>query len=319
MTERTVAAEASVTSRPALSVVIVSFTSRDVLRDCLSSLAVERDEVALEVIVVDNASRDGTVGMIRQEFSWVNLIENDRNVGFAVAANQALRSARGRLLLLLNPDTVVPRGTLTQAMQRLERDPAAGVLGCRLVRPDGTFDHAAKRGFPTVMTAFYYFLGLSRLAPRSRRFAHYTAGHLREDEEGYVDAVNGAFMLVKRRAYEDVGVLDEQFWLYGEDLDWCKRFGRHGWKILYWPEVSVTHVKGASSGTHRRWELHRAFHHSIWLYYRKHHAPNDPRIVRALVFVGVWTKFAFSVLSTELRRAASAVERRRSPAPHADP
>ena len=298
-------------SEPLLSVVIVSYASSELIGACLRSLAAERESLALEVIVVDNASPDGTADLVAAGFPWVQLVRNDENLGFAVAVNTGLRRTRGTHLLLLNPDTVVPPGTLAPAVARLDADPAAGVLGCRLLRPNGTFDHAAKRGFPTITSALYYFLGLRRLAPGSPRFAQYTAGHLREDEEGYVDAVNGAFMLLKREVYDVVGNFDETFWLYGEDLDWCWRVGAAGWRILYWPAVWVTHVKGASSGTHRRWALHRAFHHSIWLYYRKHHAANYPRLVSALVYLAVWAKFLVSVCRTEaarvrwrLRRAA---------------
>ena len=131
------------------------------------------------------------------------------------------------------------------------------MLGCKLVRRDGGFDHACKRGSPTIASAIYYFVGLSRLIPSSRRFAQYTAGHLDVDEAGFVDAVNGAFMLVRRSAAADVGDLDERYWLWAEDLDWCHRFWGRGWKILYWPEVEVLHLKGASVGNHRSLKLNR--------------------------------------------------------------
>ena len=143
---------------------------------------------------------------------------------------------------------LVPPHAIANALEELERHPDVGMLGVKLVRPDGTFDHACKRGFPTIPSALAYFFRLDRIWPRSERFAGYTAGQLDEDEAGPVDAVNGAFMLVRREAAESVGPMDERYWMYAEDLDWCHRFWKRGWKVLYWPGAEVIHWKGGSSG-----------------------------------------------------------------------
>lgn len=288
--------------RPRVSIVIVSYNSLSALRTCLESLASERAALPTEVIVVDNASRDGTVAHVAGHFPWVRIISNHANVGFAHAMNQGFASAKGEVLLALNPDTVVPSGTITRAVEELERHTDVGMLGVKLVRPDGTFDHACKRGFPTISSALYYFLRLNRLWPRSPRFAHYTAGELGENEAGPVDAINGAFMLVRRDAAADVGAMDERYWLYAEDIDWCHRFRERGWKVLYWPGVEVIHSKGGSSGDIRSWTLNRAFHRSMWLFYAKHVAPGQPRLVSRFVWIGVWAKFAVSALVNTLRR-----------------
>jgi GT2 family glycosyltransferase len=206
------------------------------------------------------------------------------------------------VILIMNPDTIVAPGTITKALGELERHPDVGMLGVKLVRPDGTFDHACKRGFPTIASALFYFLGLSRLWPTSPRFAQYTAGQLGENESGTIDAINGAFMLVRREAAEDVGPMDERYWLYAEDLDWCHRFWERGWRILYWPGVEVIHQKGGSSGDQRSWALNRAFHRSMWLFYAKHYAPRHPRIVAGIVWLGVWLKLIASAAVNELRR-----------------
>ena len=289
------------TASPRISIVIVSYDCLANLTECLASLAADTS-LPTEVIVVDNASTDGTVQAIAARFPRVRVIANHANVGFAHAMNQGIETASGDVLLALNPDTVVPPGTLTAALAELERHVDVGMLGVKLVRPDGTFDHACKRGFPTISSALYYFTGLSRLRPRSRRFASYTAGALGEDESGPVDAINGAFMLVKREALTDVGPLDERYWLYAEDIDWCRRFWDRGWRVLYWPDVHVVHRKGGSSGDLRSWTLNRAFHRSMWLFYDKHMAPGHPRVVSRLVWAGVWAKFGFSALSNVLRR-----------------
>jgi GT2 family glycosyltransferase len=286
---------------PLVSVVIVSHNCRGPLLACLRSLGEERELTPLDVILVDNDSGDDTGYAVASEFPWVRLIVNRRNVGFARAINQGLRFAEGQYLLLLNPDTVVPAGTLGRAVGELERRPRVGMLGCKLVRPDGSFDHACKRGFPTVLSALFYFGGLARRFPDSPRFAQYTAAHLGIDETGTVDAINGAFMLVRRSAVDDVGALDERYWLWAEDLDWCHRFWEKGWKILYWPEVEVVHLKSASVGEHRSLRLNFAFHRSIWLFYAKHHAPHRSPVLSALVALGVWSKFVGSAVANTVR------------------
>ena len=215
--------------------------------------------------------------------------------------------------MLLNPDTVVPAGTIGRAVAELAARPRVGMLGCKLVRPDGSFDHACKRGFPTVLSALYYFTGLAGRFPGSPRFAQYTAAHLGIDETGRVDAINGAFMLVRRAAIDEVGDLDERYWLWAEDLDWCHRFWENDWGVLYWPEVEVVHHKSASVGEHRSLRLNFAFHRSIWLFYKKHHAPHRSAVLSALVAFGVWSKFVGSAVANAVARAAPRWQARSGP------
>ena len=287
----------------ALSCVIVTYQSLSTLDDCLRSLELEREHVALETIVVDNASTDRTVEMIEERYPWVTVVAERTNTGFARAANRAIAQSRGRRILLLNPDTIVSPGALEATLAELERNPDVGVLGCKLVKPDGTFDHACKRGLPTVSSALFYVFALHRLFPRSRTIASYTAGQLDEDEAGLVDAVNGAFMLLRREAAAEVGGLDERFWLYGEDLDWCQRFAAKGWRTLYWPAVTVTHIKGASGRRDRSHRTNFAFHRSMWLYFEKHLAPLHSDPVRAVVWTGIWARFVTAVTANALRGA----------------
>ena len=282
------------TARPRLSVIVVSFNCRDLLAACLDSLGRERRLISLEVIVIDNGSTDGTSDMVASRYAWVRFIDAGENIGFSKANNLGLAAASGEYILLLNPDTVVPERALLDATAALEARPTIGMLGCKLVRPDGTLDHAGKRGFPTPTSALYHFVGLSRLRPRSPRFAQYTAGHVDPHEEAIVDAVNGAFMLVRREALADVGGLDDDFWLYMEDLDWCYRFARAGWPVLYWPSVSVVHVKAGSSGQRRSWKANHAFHRGMWLFFRKHYAHESSRVTAAAVWSGIWLKLLAS-------------------------
>ena len=291
-----------------VSVVIVSYECRELLMDCLRSLERERDDVQFETMLVDNASQDGTVDVVRDGFPWVDVMEAGGNLGFARSNNLALaRLKRRGHVLLLNPDTTLEPGALADCVAQLEASPEVGLLGCKLVQPSGELDHACKRGFPTLGRAAAYFTGLSRLFPHDPKFAGYTAGAIGDDETSDVDAVNGAFMLIRGEAFEDVGLLDERFWMYGEDLDYCWRIWSAGWKVRYWPGATVTHVKGGSSTKARSWNSNRAFHHAMLLFYDKHLRSRYPRGVRTLVRAAVVGKLAVSASRSAARRRVATV------------
>jgi GT2 family glycosyltransferase len=300
--------DANRADRPTLSVVIVSYNCRELLAACLTSLEQERARVRSEVLLVDNASTDGTLAFVTERFTWVNVEQAEGNIGFARANNVGMARARGDYILLLNPDTVVPPGVLLRTLAQIESRPDVGMLGCRLVRPDGSLDHACKRSFPTPLGALAYFARLDRRwVPKGLRTfaAQYTANAIGEHETAHVDAVNGAFMLVRREAMEDVGPLDETFWMYGEDLDWCARFRDSGWRVLYWPEVSVIHAKGGSSGNSRSFKTNWAFHRAMWLFYKKHQRQGRGQLVTAGVWSAVYGKFCISALRNAARLSIS--------------
>jgi GT2 family glycosyltransferase len=283
-----------VPERPRLSVIVVSFNCLHHVERCLASLEPERAELDFEVLLVDNRSDDGTLDVVAERFGWVQAIDAGGNLGFSRGNNLALELAVGEDILLLNPDTEVEPGALRACVEELERHADIGMLGCKLVQPDGRLDHACKRGFPTPSSSLWHFLGLSRARPTSARFAAYTAGHIDPDEAGDVDAVNGAFMLVRRAALEQVGGLDERYWMYMEDLDWCYRFWQQGWRVVYWPGATVMHVKGGSSSKHRSWKANHAFHHGMWMFYDHHYRAQRNPLVTALVWSGIWAKLGVS-------------------------
>lgn len=288
-----------------LDIVIVSYNGCQLLRACLDSLSAEAQLLAVHVIVVDNNSSDGTPAMVREQYPSVKLIPTGSNLGFARAANIGLRQTTADSLLILNPDTEVPVGALTSCIAALEARPDVGVLGCKLVKRDGTFDHACKRGFPTPLSALAYFSGIGRLGKRSPASGGYRAAHLADDDVGFVDAVNGAFMLIRRRALEEVGLLDEEYWMYGEDLDWCYRFWERGWAVLYWPRATVMHVKGGITGRYRSLRTNHAFHRSMWLFYRKHYASHRSATLNAAVWTAIWVKLIASVACNSVTRLAT--------------
>jgi GT2 family glycosyltransferase len=285
---------------PRLTIVVVAYRGRDLLERCLRSL--EEHPLrsgTMETHVVDNASGDDTPEFVRRTFPGVHVHALAHNSGFSFANNVVLRDAQSPYSLLLNPDTEVTEGALDAMIATLESRPDVGMVGCRLVQPDGTFDHAAKRGFPTPLGALSHFLGLSDRG--GSKLGQYRAPDLGEHDVGEVDAVNGAFMLVRREALEDVGLLDEGYWLYMEDLDWCYRFWKKGWKVLYDGRATVVHVKGGTAGTHRALKTNWAFHRGMGRFYRQWYAGEKPAL-DALVYGGVLAKFAVAATRSTIHR-----------------
>ncbi len=292
---------------PSLEIVIVSSTgARELLRACLRSLR-ENPYTGGEtrVHLVDNASTDGTPEMVREEFPEVELHALDWNSGFCVANNLVLREASAPYVLVLNPDTEIYPGSLDHMIELMEDDARIGMSSCRLEQRDGTLDHASKRSFPTPLGSLAHFLGLGdRLGGR---FAQYRAPELGEFEVGEVDAVNGAYMLVRRKALEEVGLLDEGYWLYMDDLDWCYRFKQHGWKVVYDGRVSSMHVKGGTTKrkSHRGWRHNLAFHRSMGRFYRKFYAGANP-IADLAIYVAIFGKLAISATRSAIARRSFA-------------
>lgn len=273
---------------PTVSVVIVTYKVRDYLRDCLRSVFANLSGLSLEVWVVDNNSRDSTPAMVEKEFPAVRLIVNPTNTGFARAANQALAQARGRFLLLLNPDAALVGDSLSLMVSCLQQHPEVGVVGGAVHFPDGRLDPACHRGLPTPFAMLAKALGLARLFPRNRRLAAYNMLWLDPNQEAQVEAVSGSCLMVRRDMLEKIGLLDERFFLYIEDVDLCVRASAAGWQVLYFPKASITHRKGASSCQVQ--DLARlALHHSYLAYYHKHWGRSRPALFRwfthAMVYV----------------------------------
>ncbi|MFH1568413.1 MAG: glycosyltransferase family 2 protein [Gemmatimonadota bacterium] len=237
---------AAAPSPPDVTVVIPSYNTRDLMEQALRTVQEAGAGLAVEVFVVDNASRDGSPEMVRARFPETRLICNDRNLGFAAANNQAFRQARGRYVLLLNSDTIVRPDTLRTLVGFLDQHPEAGAAGCKILNPDGSLQLESRRGFPTPAAALYKLSGLSRLFPGSRRFGQYNLTYLDPEEVAEVDALSGSCMMVRREVLQQVGQLDEAYFMYGEDLDWCYRMRQAGWRIYYVPHTEIIHFRGES-------------------------------------------------------------------------
>jgi hypothetical protein len=302
-----------------LGIVIVNYNVRDLLRDCLASVYDSRGSFAFGVCVVDNASGDGSADMVAAEFPQVRLIRAE-NRGYAAGNNLGLKafgfgpqgpeddtatsdrleSATPRFALLLNPDTILPPSALADMLRFMEDHPEAGVAGPRLVRSDGSLDRACRRSFPTPEVAAYRFSGLGRLFPNSPRFGRYNLTHLSPDLTTEVDSVVGAFMLIRGQALSEAGLLDEQFFMYAEDLDLCYRIKQRGWQVWYNSAVTVLHYKGQSS----RQRSHVAnihFYRTMRLFHDKHFKDQSPLLVNWLIYAGVGLMGGWALLRDRIR------------------
>jgi N-acetylglucosaminyl-diphospho-decaprenol L-rhamnosyltransferase len=287
----------------ALDVAIVSYRCRDLLRACLASLDEHAPGCPMNTCVVDNASGDGTAAMVAREFPHVTLIESETNRGFAAATNVAIGHGSAPYVLVLNPDTEVRAETLDRLVELMEDQPDIGVSGCRLELEDGTFDHASRRSFPTLVGALGHFTGIGRVCRRGP-LAQYRAPNV---ERGPVDAVNGAFMLIRRGALDQVGLFDEGYWMYMEDLDLCYRLKQGGWVTWYEPSVSALHIKGGSA-RRRSSKLVLAFHAGMWRFYRHHVAPQRSMLLTAAVALGLCTKLVLALARLAVLRRLSQLQ-----------
>ncbi|HYF65051.1 MAG TPA: glycosyltransferase family 2 protein [Herpetosiphonaceae bacterium] len=292
-----------------LAIVILNYNSADVLRPCLESLRGQTFAGRVDVWVVDNASADDSVAMVRRDFPEVSLIAAERNDGFSAGNNLALRRILAsddppEAVLILNPDTVVPPDGLAGLARSLDERPAAGVIGPKLVLEDGSLDMACRRSFPSAEVALYRMTGLSRLFPRSRRFGRYNLTYLDPDQITEVDSVVGAAMLVRTGVIREVGMFDETFFMYGEDLDWCFRIKSYGWQVWYDPRVTILHYKRVSS-TRRAVPSIRAFYEAMRIFHRKHYESSTVAPLNWLIYLGITLKEWQALARNRLRPTRS--------------
>jgi N-acetylglucosaminyl-diphospho-decaprenol L-rhamnosyltransferase len=284
-----------------LSIIIVNYNTRDLLRDCLKSVYASEVDFEYETIVVDNCSTDSSAAMVQAEFPQSLLLTSPYNCGFACGNNLGFAKARGNIVLLLNPDTVLPPTALHDMVAFIEAHPDAGVAGPKLVLADGSLDLACRRSFPTLDVAFYRLVGLSRRYPDSARYNRYNLGYLDPDQVAEVDSVVGAFMMIRRQALEQAGPFDERFFMYAEDIDLCYRIKvEHGWKVYYNPGVVVTHYK--SRATTKRWiPMTIQFYRAMWLFHRKHYARHTFFLLNVATALGLSALCLAALVANALR------------------
>jgi len=279
-----------------LSIVIVNFNVKAFLQQALESIYKAISGIETEIIVVDNHSVDGSVKMLSNQFPDVTLIANTENLGFAKANNQALQIAKGEYIWFLNPDTLVQEDTPGKLIAGMEADLEIGMLGCKILNDDGSLQLACRRSFPTPWVAFTKLTGLAKLFPRVKWFGLYNLTHLDPDEAYEVEAISGSCMFTRRQAIEQVGQLDETFFMYGEDLDWCYRFGKAGWKVAYTPDTSIIHYKGESSKV-AAWDSMTHFYRAMDIFAKKHFRSSSRFPLHWLLRGGIFIRYLLSIIS----------------------
>jgi hypothetical protein len=252
-----------------LSIIIVNYNVKEFLINLINSIENASKNINVEIIIVDNNSSDGSSEFIKNNFPTVKLIENKKNLGFAKANNQGIKIAKGRYLLLLNPDTVVQENTFSTLIEFMDKNPEVGMCGCKVLNPDGTFQLACRRSFPDVWVAFTKIFGLSSLFPKSKLFGKYNLTYLDENQSYEVDAISGSFMFFKREILNKVPGLDEDYFMYGEDLDFCYRIKQSGYKIYYIHTTSIIHYKGESTKRSSIDEI-KHFYQAMSIFVKKH-------------------------------------------------
>ena len=250
-------------NNPELTIIILNYNTKELLADCLKSIKKYENEISFEVIVSDNASQDDSAEMVKKDFPWVKVLEGE-NVGFSKGNNRARKYTHGEMVLFLNPDTVVNKGVLKATTDYLKKNKEVGALSCKLVLPSGEIDKDARRSFPTPWVSFTHLvLKLDRIFPKSKVFAKYWYGYLPENKTHEVDAIQGAFFLTWKNILDKVGWYDEDYFFNAEDIDLCWKIKEKDYKIIYYPDVFIYHVKGASKGKSKKWRHKVPFKHRV--------------------------------------------------------
>ncbi len=281
-------------SAPKIAVIIVNYNVVFFLEQCLNSVSEAMKQEPAEVWVVDNNSVDGSVEMVREKFPWVKVIANKDNKGFSKANNQAMELSQCKYQLLLNPDTVIEEDTLFKVVKYMDEHPEVGGLGVRMVDGKGIFLPESKRGLPTPAVAFYKIFGISRIFPKSRIFGKYHLGYLSEFETNEIEILSGAFMLMRKEALDKVGLLDEAFFMYGEDIDLSYRIIKGGYKNVYFPETRIIHYKGEST---KKSSVNYVFvfYRAMVIFARKHFSQKNARLFSFLINSAIYFRAGLAI------------------------
>ena len=277
-----------------LSIVIVNYNVKHFLIQCLQSVQKSIAGIEAEVFVVDNASSDDSVEMVKEKFSWVHLIANTENMGFSYANNQAIRIAKGKFVLLLNPDTLVEEDTFVKCMDFMNQTPDAGALGVKMINGNGEFLPESKRALPIPSVAFYKIFGFSKLFPRSKKFGSYHLTYLDNDKTQSVEVLSGAFMWIRKKILDEIGSLDETFFMYGEDIDLSYRIIQAGYKNYYLPETRIIHYKGEST---KKGTINYVivFYKAMQIFAKKHFTNKKSLLLTWILNLAIWLRASLAI------------------------
>lgn len=290
-----------------VSIIIVSYNTKEILRECLASIKNSKIKSSYEVLVVDNDSSDGSNDMVKKDYPDIELIENKENAGFSKANNIGIKKSQGKYVLFLNSDTIVYENSIDKVLEFMDQHSQVGAATCRVELPNGHIDDASHRGFPTPWNSFSHFSGFSKLFSKTRLFGGYGLGWENVDSIHEIDALAGAYMMVRREAGEQVGWWDEDFFWYGDDLDFCYRLKEKGWKIYYVPIAKILHYKGVSGGLKEisqhltkadpatRKKARQARFEAMKMFYHKHYRSKYPFLLNWIVLRGIDLKKMLSI------------------------
>ncbi|MCB2194774.1 MAG: glycosyltransferase [Bacteroidetes bacterium] len=285
-----------------LSIIIVNYNVRHFLEQCLISVFNASGNINTEVFVVDNNSVDGSCAMIKERFPQVTLIENKKNVGFSSANNQAIQKASGEYILLLNPDTVVEENTFEKCLQFMDSNSDAGGLTVRMIDGKGNFLPESKRALPTPIVSFYKIFGFARLFPKSKRYAKYYLGHLSENDTNEIEILPGAFMFLRKETLVKIGLLDEDYFMYGEDIDLSYRIKQAGYKNYYYPESTIIHYKGEST---KKGSLNYVyvFYKAMIIFAQKHFSQKNAKAFSLIINIAIYFRALLAIVSRFIKNA----------------
>ncbi len=284
-----------------ISIIIVNYNVRYFLQQCLQSVKKAIENIDAEIFVVDNVSEDGSVEMVQELFPEIKLIANTENLGFSKANNQAIKLSKGEYVLLLNPDTVVEEETIQKVCDFMDAHPDAGGLGVHMIDGKGNFLPESKRGLPTPIVAFYKIFGFSNIFPKSKTFGKYHLGFLDKDKTHEVAVLSGAFMLLRKTTLDKIGLLDEDYFMYGEDIDLSYRILQGGYKNYYFPETHIIHYKGEST---KKSSVNYVlvFYRAMVIFAKKHFAPRRAALFSFLINIAIWMRAGIAILQQTVKR-----------------
>ena len=282
-----------------LSIIIVNYNTKTMMQDLVGLINIYTKGVEYEIIVVDNSDQEDQ--LYNSDIDNLNIIRVLNN-GFGSACNCGAKVAKGQYLLFINSDIIISDDVMRPCVDYINQHPDVGILGCKLVLEDKTLDHGCKRGFPTPSAAFYYYLKLDKRYPKSKKYGAYRLTYLDEDEINEVDAVSGAFLMIRKRLFDSLKGFDETFFMYGEDLDLCLRARENKFKVVYFPKVVVTHMKGQSGLKTRNKAVLYNFYKAMIIFYNKHYKKKYSRFVTWLVYLTIWSKYYLDLFKLKVKR-----------------
>lgn len=282
-----------------LSIVIINFNTKRLTEDCVASIHSTARRIKYEIIIVDNSTKPAERYLPPENDERIRRVITE-NKGFGNGCNVGMAQSRGRYLLMLNSDTIVHENTLDDSVAYMDAHGDIGALGVKILLRDGSVDHGCKRGFPTPSASLYYMLGFDRRHPGNPKYGAYRATHLPDDEINETDVVSGSYMLLRAELYEQTGGFDEAYFMYAEDIDLCYRIKELGWKIVYYPPVSILHLRGQSGLTAKNPVVVRHFYQSMLIFYNKHYRRKYSFFLTALVRLAVHAKMWLALLSAKL-------------------